>query len=59
MQVIAAGFDPSSEPAKILDKDHTSDGLLIVNAEDQHRINSSLKKDYFRSKTSGNNRLPI
>jgi hypothetical protein len=24
MQVIAAGFDPSSEPAKILDKDYTS-----------------------------------
>jgi hypothetical protein len=44
-QVIAAGFDPSSEPAKIQDKDHTSGGLLIINAEDQHRIKSSLKKD--------------
>jgi hypothetical protein len=44
-QVIAAGFDPSSEPAMILDKDHTSSGLLIMNSEDQCRIKSSLKKD--------------
>jgi hypothetical protein len=45
-QVIASGFDPSSEPAKILDKNHTSGGLLIMNAEDQRRIKSSLKKDF-------------
>ena len=44
-QVIVAGFDPSSKPAKILDKDHTSGGLLIMNAENQRRIKSSLKKD--------------
>jgi hypothetical protein len=44
-QVIVAGFDPSSEPAKTLDKDHTSGGLLIMNAEDQRHIKSSLKKD--------------
>ncbi len=44
-QVIAAGFDPSSEPAKILDKNHTSGGLLIMNSEDQCCIKSSLKKD--------------
>jgi hypothetical protein len=44
-QVIAAGFNPSSEPAKILDKDHTSGGLLIMNAEDKCCIKSSLKKD--------------
>jgi hypothetical protein len=44
-QVIVAGFDPSSEPLMILDKDHTSGGLLIINAEDQHRIKSLLKKD--------------
>jgi hypothetical protein len=44
-QAIAAGFDPSSKPAKILDKDHTSGGLLVMNAEDQRRIKSLLKKD--------------
>jgi hypothetical protein len=44
-QVIAAGFNPSSKPAKILDKDHTSGGLLFMNAEDQRRIKSSLEKD--------------
>jgi hypothetical protein len=44
-QVIAEGFDPSSEPAMILDKDHTSGGLLIMNSEDQRRIKSSSKKD--------------
>jgi hypothetical protein len=44
-QVIVAGFDPSSKPAKILDKNHTSGGLLIMNAEDQCCIKSSLKKD--------------
>jgi hypothetical protein len=45
MQVITAGFDPSSKPAIFLDKDHTSGGLLIINAEDEHRIKSLLKKD--------------
>jgi hypothetical protein len=44
-QVIAAGFDPSSEHAMILDKDHTLGGLLIMNSEDQRCIKSSLKKD--------------
>jgi hypothetical protein len=29
----------------IWDKDHTSGGLLITNAEDQRRIKSLLKKD--------------
>jgi hypothetical protein len=45
-QVIVAGFDPSSKPAKIFGQgSHIRCGLLIMNAEDQRRIKSLLKKD--------------
>jgi hypothetical protein len=36
-QVIAAGFDPTSEHAKLVDKDYNAGGLLIMCKDDEHR----------------------
>jgi hypothetical protein len=44
-QVIAAGFDPSSEPAMHVNKDCKEGGLLIMSKDDQSRILSFLKKE--------------
>jgi hypothetical protein len=44
-QVIAAGFDPTSEHAKLVDKDYNAGGLLIMCKDDEHRIRSCLKKE--------------
>ena len=40
--VIAAGFDPSSDPAKKLDKDMKEGGLFILSDEDKHNIKASM-----------------
>ncbi len=44
-QVIAAGFDPTSEPAMHVNKDCKEDGLLTMIKDDKRRIVSCLKKD--------------
>jgi hypothetical protein len=44
-QVIAAGFDPTSEPAIHVNKDCKEGGLLITSKDAQCRIVSCLKKD--------------
>jgi hypothetical protein len=44
-QVIAAGFDPTSEHAKLVDKDYNAGGLLIMCKDDEHRIRSCLKEE--------------
>ena len=42
-QVIAGGFDPSTDSAKLTDKDFRDGGVLILSTEDQKRINGCLK----------------
>ena len=42
-QVVAAGFDASSEPAMFLSKNNEQGGLLIMNNDDLRRIDSVLK----------------
>jgi hypothetical protein len=42
-QVVAAGFNPSSVPAKFMNKDHKQGGLLIMNNDDPCQIESVLK----------------
>ena len=44
-QIIAAGFDPSSEPAMQVIQSYDEGGLLIMSKEDERRIKSSLKKE--------------
>jgi hypothetical protein len=44
-QIIAAGFDPTSEPAMHIKKVCKEGGLLIISQDDQHRILSCLKKE--------------
>ena len=41
--MVAAGFDPDSEAALCMEKDHTQGGLLIMNDEDRNHIESALK----------------
>jgi hypothetical protein len=43
MQVVAAGFDASSEPAMFMNKNSKQGGLLIMNNDDLCRIESVLK----------------
>jgi hypothetical protein len=42
-QVVAAGFDASSEPAMFMNKNNEQGGLLIMNNDDLCRIESVLK----------------
>ena len=42
-QVVAAGFDASSVSAMLINKNHEQGGLLIMNNDDLHRIESVLK----------------
>jgi hypothetical protein len=44
-QVIAAGFDPTSEPAMHVNKDCKEGGLLIMTKDDQRWITLCLKKE--------------
>jgi hypothetical protein len=44
-QVIADGFDPTSEAAMHLNKDYKEGGLLIMSKDDQRWIASCLKKE--------------
>jgi hypothetical protein len=44
-QVIAAGFDPTSEAAMQVNKDCKEGELLIMSKDDQCRIASCLKKE--------------
>ena len=43
MQVVAAGFDPTSEEAGNLDKDYRNGGLLIFSKREETLIKSSMK----------------
>jgi hypothetical protein len=43
-QVIRAGWDPTSDVAKILDRSWTNGGLLIVNKKETKQIKSSMGK---------------
>jgi hypothetical protein len=45
IQVIAAKFDPTSQPAMHVKKDFEEGGLLIMSKDDQRWIASCLKKD--------------
>jgi hypothetical protein len=45
IQVIAAGFDPTSQPVMHVNKDFEEGGLLIMSKDDQCWIASCLKKD--------------
>ena len=42
-QVVAPGFDASSEPAMFMSKNNEQGGLLIMNNDDLRRIDSVLK----------------
>ena len=42
-QVVAAGFDASSEPAMLMSKNNEQGGLLIMNNDDLRQIDSVLK----------------
>jgi hypothetical protein len=42
-QVVAAGFNASSVPAMLMNKNHDQGGLLIMINDDLHRIKSVLK----------------
>ncbi len=44
-QVIAAGFDPTSEAAMHVNNDCKEGGLLIMSKDDQRRIASCFKKE--------------
>jgi hypothetical protein len=44
-QVIAAGFDPTSEAALHVNKECKEGGLLVMSKDDQHWIASCLKKE--------------
>ena len=41
--MVAAGFDPDSEAALCMEKDHTQGGLLIMSDDDRNHIESALK----------------
>ena len=41
--MVAAGFDPDSEAALCMEKDHTQGGLLIMSDKDRNHIESALK----------------
>ena len=45
IQLIGAGFDPTADSAKVLEKGHDEGGLLILNAEDKENIKRSIGKD--------------
>jgi hypothetical protein len=42
-QLVAAGFDPTTDLAKCMDKDYQDGGLLMLSCDDKGRIESSLK----------------
>ena len=42
-QLVAAGFDPTTDLAKCMDKDYKDGGLLMLSCDDKGRIESSLK----------------
>ena len=42
-QLVAAGFDPTTDLAKCMDKDYKDGGLLMFICDDKDRIESSLK----------------
>ncbi len=42
-QVVAAGFDSSSAPPMFMNKNHKQGGLLIMNNDALHQIDSVLK----------------
>jgi len=42
-QLVAAGFDPTTDLAKCMDKDYKDGGLLMLSCDDKDRIESSLK----------------
>jgi hypothetical protein len=59
-QVIAAGFDPTSEPAIHINKDCKEGGVLILSKDDQCQIGSCLKKELTAvQKFQGSDFLPF
>ena len=43
VQVIAAGFDPTSEEVDLLDRDYTDGGIFVVSTVEKGRIKSSMR----------------
>ena len=41
--MVAAGFDPDSEAALCMEKDHTQGGLLNMSDKDRNHVESALK----------------